>query len=68
MRQVVMAFSLMVVVVIMQGCATQAKPSTPGSVAGAQMSHASSSNEEFVQKVERHMDRQDRPGSTLMFR
>lgn len=30
MRQVVMAFSLMVVVVMMQGCATQAKPSTPG--------------------------------------
>ncbi|MBA5874152.1 MAG: hypothetical protein GDA66_06340 [Nitrospira sp. CR1.2] len=68
MRQGVMAFSLMVVVVMMQGCATQGKPSTPGAVAGAQMSQASSSNEEFVQKMEQHVERQDRPGSTLMFR
>lgn len=68
MRQVVMALGVGIVVVLLQGCATPAKQSGHGTVALANTQQASPSDEEFVQKVERHMERQDRLGSTLMFR
>lgn len=68
MRQVVMALGIGVVVILLQGCAAPAKQAGHQTVALAEGGQASLSDEEFVNKVERHIERQDRPGTTLRFR
>ncbi|MCC6968158.1 MAG: hypothetical protein IT391_17960 [Nitrospira sp.] len=68
MRQVVMALGVGIVVVLLQGCAAPAKPTGHQTVAFSEGQQTTLSEEEFIQKVERHMERQDRPGTTLRFR
>ncbi|MFO0721699.1 MAG: hypothetical protein U0319_13240 [Nitrospira sp.] len=68
MRQIVALMGIGFFVVLLQGCAA---PSTRGShdtVAFSEEGGTAATDEEFVKKVERHLDRQDRPGTTLMFR
>ncbi|GMV49025.1 MAG: hypothetical protein NBKEAIPA_00072 [Nitrospirae bacterium] len=68
MRQVAMAVGMGVVVVLVQGCAAPAKQAGHETVALAEGRQTSLSDEEFVKNVERHIERQDRPGTTLRFR
>jgi hypothetical protein len=54
--------------VLLQGCAAPAKQAGHERVAFAEDQGRALSDDAFVKKVEQHLDRQDRPGSTLMFR
>jgi len=69
MRGLVVAIVIGVFVVLLQGCAGPAKVAGHEPVAFAdEQTGMAPSEEAFVKKVERHLDRQDRPGTTLMFR
>jgi hypothetical protein len=68
MRQFVALIGIGFFVVLVQGCAAPAKQAGHETVAFSEESGVVPSDEEFVKKVERHLDRQDRPGTTLMFR
>lgn len=68
MRQVTAAIAMGFLVVLVQGCATPATQTGQDRVVLAGEQPGAPSDEEFVKKVERHLDRQDRPGTTLMFR
>lgn len=68
MRQVVAAFGIGCVVMMVQGCAAPAKQVGHETTALADGNRVSLSDDDFVKKIERHVERQDRPGSTLMFR
>ncbi|MBS0169541.1 MAG: hypothetical protein JSR62_04245 [Nitrospira sp.] len=68
MRQLITAVGMGCLLVLLQGCAVPQKPVGHDTVTLGNQQPSSLSHEEFVNKVERHMDRQDRPGSTLMFR
>lgn len=68
MRQLMTAVGIGCFLVVLQGCAAQQKQVGHDTVALANDQRSSLSEEEFLNKVERHMERQDRPGSTLMFR
>ena len=47
---------------------TPSRPTGHQTVAFSEGQQTPLSEEEFLQKVERHMERQDRPGTTLRFR
>jgi len=68
MGQVTAVIAMGFLVVLLQGCATPATQAREDRVAFAEEQTGATSDEEFVKKVERHLDRQDRPGTTLMFR
>ncbi len=68
MRQVVVAFGIGCVVMMLQGCAAPAQQVGHDTVAFTDGTGVAPVDEAFVKKIERHMERQDRPGSTLMFR
>lgn len=55
-------------VIMSQPCATPSKRTGHQTVALSEGQQTPLSDEEFVQKVERHRERQDRPGTTLRFR
>lgn len=68
MRQIVALIGIGLFVVLLQGCAAPATRVSHDTVAFSQEEGTGQTDEEFVKKVERHLDRQDRPGTTLMFR
>ncbi len=68
MRQIVTPIGMGCFVVLLQGCAASAQRVTHDTVAVSADGGMASTAEAFVKKVERHVERQDRPGTTLMFR
>ena len=68
MRQIVAFTGIGFFVVLMQGCAAPSTRISHDTVALSEEGGMAATDEEFVKKVERHLDRQDRPGTTLMFR
>lgn len=68
MRQIVIAVGMGFAVIMLQACVTPSKPTGHQAVAFSEGQPAPLSDEAFIQKVERHMERQDRPGTTLRFR
>ncbi len=68
MRQVVVAFGVGCAVMMLQGCAVPAKQVGHEPAALVDGNRVSLSDEDVLKKMERHVERQDRPGSTLMFR
>ncbi|MBL8043574.1 MAG: hypothetical protein JNL86_11720 [Nitrospira sp.] len=68
MRQVIALIGIGCFMVLLQGCAAPAKQAGHERVAFAEDQGRALSDDAFVKKVEQHLDRQDRPGSTLMFR
>ncbi|CAE6710095.1 MAG: hypothetical protein H8K06_13070 [Nitrospira sp.] len=68
MRQVVVAFGMGCVVMMLQGCAAPAKQIGHEPAAFADGNRVALSDDDVLKKMERHVERQDRPGSTLMFR
>ncbi|HQR16332.1 MAG TPA: hypothetical protein PKW52_16295 [Nitrospira sp.] len=68
MRQIVALIGIWFFVVLMQGCAAPSARISHDTVALSEEGGMAATDEEFVKKVERHLDRQDRPGTTLMFR
>lgn len=68
MRQIVIAVGMGFAVIMLQACATPSRPTAHQAVALSEGQQTPLSEEEFLQKVERHMERQDRPGTTLRFR
>ena len=68
MRQVIALIGIGCFMVLLQGCAAPAKQAGHERVAVAEDQGRALSDDAFVKKVEQHLDRQDRPGTTLMFR
>lgn len=68
MRQIVGLIGIGFILVLLQGCAAPSARVTHDTVALSEEGGAAATEEAFVKKVERHLDRQDRPGTTLMFR
>ena len=68
MRQIVIAVGMGFAVIMLQACATPSKPTGHQTVAFSEGQQTPLSEDEFIQKVERHIERQDRPGTTLRFR
>lgn len=68
MRQIVRAVGMGFAVIMLQACVTPSKPTGHQAVAFSEGQPAPLSDEAFIQKIERHMERQDRPGTTLRFR
>lgn len=68
MRQVIAAFGIGCFVMMLQGCAAPAKQVGHETAALADGNRVSLSDDDFIKKMELHVERQDRPGSTLMFR
>lgn len=68
MRQIVAALGIGCFVVLVQGCAAPAKQAGHDRVAFTEGTSVAPLDEAFVKKIERHVERHDRPGSTLMFR
>ena len=68
MRQIVALIGIGFFVVLLQGCAAWSTRVSPDTVAFSEEGGTVATDEEFAKKVERHLDRQDRPGTTLMFR
>ena len=68
MRQIVIALGMGFAVIMLQACATPSEPTGHQTVAFSEEQRTPLSDEEFSQKAERHMERQDRPGTTLRFR
>lgn len=69
MRQVSALIGIGAFLVLLQGCATPAMQVNHETVASTEASSdASVQDDAFAKRVEQHLDRHDRPGSTLMFR
>lgn len=69
MRGLVAEIAIGVFVVLLLGCAGPAKLVGHEPVVFAdEQTGMAPSDEAFFKKVERHLDRQDRPGTTLTFR
>lgn len=68
MRQIVTLMGIGCFVVLLQGCAASTPRVAHDTVAVSADGGMASTAEALVKKVERHLDRQDRPGTTLMFR
>lgn len=69
MRQVFAFIAIGFFLALLQGCAAPATQVRHETVASTQETGGTAlTDEAFVKKVEQHLDRQDRPGSTLMFR
>lgn len=68
MRQVIAAFGIGCFVMMVQGCASPAKQVGQEAAALEEGNRVSRADDDFIKKMEQHVERQDRPGSTLMFR
>lgn len=68
MRQMVGLIGIGFFLVLLHGCAAPSPRVAHDTVALSEGEGATATEGEFVKKVERHVDRQDRPGTTLMFR
>ena len=68
MRQIVIAVGMGFAVIMLQACATPSRPTGHQTVAFSEGQQTPPSQEEYLQKVERHLERQARPGTTLPFR
>lgn len=68
MRQGVAAIGIGCFVLMVQGCAAPGQQVGHETVAITDGNRVSRVDDDFLRKVEQHVERQDRPGSTLMFR
>ncbi|GAB1724400.1 MAG: hypothetical protein GDA65_03695 [Nitrospira sp. CR1.1] len=68
MRQVVALIGIGCFMVPLQGCAAPAKHAGHETVTFAEDQGRALPDDAFAKKVGQHLDRQDRPGTTLMFR
>lgn len=68
MRQIVAVLGIGCFVVLLQGCAAPARQAAHDRVAFTEGPSVAPVDDAIVKKIERHVERQDRPGSTLMFR
>ncbi|MGC3974106.1 MAG: hypothetical protein QM771_06940 [Nitrospira sp.] len=67
MRHIVALIGIGFFVVLSQGCASSSTRVNHDTAAFSEEG-GPAADEEFVKKIERHLDRQARPGTTLMFR
>ena len=69
MRQVLAFIAIGFFLVLFQVCAASAKQLSHETLASPQETGGTAlTDEAFAKKVDQHLDRQDRPGTTLMFR